>query len=70
VVIDCPYECLADAVPIADLVTCRKRAGGKPCEFHTREIGGPVRLLGLLLGLTQGQMKKLKERQDQIENSR
>jgi hypothetical protein len=29
----------------------------------------PVSLLGLLLGLTQGQMKKLEERQGQIENS-
>ena len=31
--------------------------------------GGPVGLLGLLLGLTQGHLKKLQQRQGQIENS-
>ena len=32
--------------------------------------GGPVSLLGLLLGVIQGHLKKSKQRQGQIENSR
>jgi hypothetical protein len=44
----------ADAMPIADL---RPR------------MPSAVGLLGLLLGLTQGQMKKPQERQGQIEDS-
>jgi hypothetical protein len=46
----------ADAVPIADPMTApRKRR--------------TVRVLGLLMGLTQGHLKKLEERQGQVENS-
>jgi integrase len=72
------HERLAEAVPIADLVTlARKRASGKPgredvdkdtrsetaFQRRSRETGGPVSLLGLLLGLIQAQMEKLRQKQ-------
>ena len=95
------HERLAEAVPIADLVTlARKRASGKPVgdsdgptrtnfdvgtgredlDKHTRsktagdqgrsrEIGAPVSLLGLLLGLIQAQMEKLRQKQTYLANS-
>jgi hypothetical protein len=40
---------------------------GEPCGF--REIGRPVSLLGLLLGVIHGHLKKTKQRQGQIEKS-
>ena len=42
--------------------------GRRAMRFRV-EIGGPVSLLGLLLGVIQGHLKKSKQRQGQIENS-